>query len=75
MFIKKTKGKFNTLMNVVTVTLTVKAAVWDKLTPEQKTALLESAKGALSRTKAQGGNLLSTVKAKKDDILKRNMSK
>lgn len=67
---KDTTGKFGTIMKVVSLALTVKATVWDKMTPEQKARLIESARGAALRTKDQGFSIIAKVKSKADSILK-----
>lgn len=76
MFAKKTTGKFGTIMKVVSVALTLKATVWDKMTPEQKARLAEAARGAVLRTKDQGVSIINKVKSTADDIMKnKNSSK
>lgn len=67
----KRTGKFGGIMNAVGLALTVKATVWDKMTPEQKKRVAVAAQGAFGRAKDKGVNLVSLVKQKKDDITKK----
>lgn len=67
MFGKRT-GKIGGIVNAVSLALTVKATVWDKMTPDQKKRVVVAAQGAFGRAKDKGANLVSLVKQKKDDI-------
>lgn len=70
----KHTGKFGKIVRFVSLGLTIKATVWDKMTPAQKQRLIVAAKEAAHRTKAQGFDTLGKFKTKKSEFFKKGNS-